>query len=80
MVKKYDFPNDDGFEKKRSLSTCLYFAARYRLRLAFVSDILLSNNRRGRGVTDFVREHTLASGGPYCDCGYKRKDRGGIHG
>ena len=25
------------------------------------------------GVTDFVRQHTLASGGPYCDCGYKRK-------
>ena len=27
------------------------------------------------GVTDFVREYTLASGGPYCDCGYKRKGR-----
>lgn len=27
------------------------------------------------GGTDiFVREYTLASGGPYCDCGYKRKD------
>lgn len=25
------------------------------------------------GVSDFVREYTLASGGPYCDCGYKRK-------
>ena len=25
------------------------------------------------GVTNFVREHTLASGGPYCDCGYKKK-------
>ena len=25
------------------------------------------------GVCDFVREHTLASGGPYCDCGYKKK-------
>ena len=22
------------------------------------------------GVTDFVRQYTLASGGPYCDCGY----------
>lgn len=28
------------------------------------------------GVTDFVREYTLASGGPYCDCGYKKKDAG----
>ena len=26
------------------------------------------------GVSDFVREFTLASGGPYCDCGYRRKD------
>ena len=25
------------------------------------------------GVSQFVREYTLASGGPYCDCGYKKK-------
>ncbi|MCR5447838.1 MAG: L-2-amino-thiazoline-4-carboxylic acid hydrolase [Solobacterium sp.] len=25
------------------------------------------------GTSEFVREYTLASGGPYCDCGYKRK-------
>lgn len=25
------------------------------------------------GASNFVREYTLASGGPYCDCGYKRK-------
>lgn len=25
------------------------------------------------GRTDFVREYTLASGGEYCDCGYKKK-------
>ncbi len=24
------------------------------------------------GTTKFVREYTLASGGPYCDCGYIR--------
>ena len=24
------------------------------------------------GVSRFVREYTLASGGPYCDCGYKK--------
>ena len=29
------------------------------------------------GASDFVREHTLAAGGPYCDCGYKRKERNG---
>ena len=25
------------------------------------------------GTSDFVREYTLASGGPYCDCGYHKK-------
>ena len=25
------------------------------------------------GVTNFVGEYTLASGGSYCDCGYKKK-------
>ena len=25
------------------------------------------------GTAEFVREYTLASGGPYCDCGYKKK-------
>ena len=25
------------------------------------------------GRSDFVRQYTLASGGPYCDCGYKKK-------
>ena len=27
------------------------------------------------GTTDFVRQYTLASGGPYCDCGYRRKEK-----
>ena len=25
------------------------------------------------GATRFVREYTLASGGSYCDCGYKKR-------
>lgn len=27
------------------------------------------------GTTDFVREFTIASGGEYCDCGYKKKTK-----
>ncbi len=27
------------------------------------------------GASEFVREYTLASGGPYCDCGYKNPRR-----
>lgn len=30
------------------------------------------------GASDFVREYTLASGGPYCDCGYKKKKEKGM--
>lgn len=26
------------------------------------------------GASVFVREYTLASGGPYCDCGYKKRE------
>lgn len=26
------------------------------------------------GASEFVREYTIASGGPYCDCGYKKID------
>ena len=26
------------------------------------------------GASEFVRKYTLASGGPYCDCGYRRKN------
>ena len=26
------------------------------------------------GVGRFVRQYTMASGGPYCDCGYKKLD------
>lgn len=28
------------------------------------------------GATDFVRKYTIATGGPYCDCGYKKKTAG----
>ena len=27
------------------------------------------------GATDFIREYTLASGGPYCDCVYHKKEK-----
>ena len=27
------------------------------------------------GTSDFNRDYTLASGGPYCDCGYRKKQR-----
>ena len=28
------------------------------------------------GASDFIRKYTLASGGPYCDCGYRKRPAG----
>lgn len=28
---------------------------------------------KANGVANFVRQYTPASGGQYCDCGYKKK-------
>ncbi|MBQ9551555.1 MAG: L-2-amino-thiazoline-4-carboxylic acid hydrolase [Clostridia bacterium] len=30
------------------------------------------------GASEFIREYTLAGGGPYCDCGYKKRMGGSI--
>ena len=30
---------------------------------------------QSRNESEFVRKYKLASGGPYCDCGYKKKTR-----
>ena len=27
------------------------------------------------GTTEFIRQYTLAGGGPYCDCGYKKRSK-----
>ena len=41
--------------------------------------VLFERSRQGVTMTeagktaDFVRQYTLASGGPYCDCGYRKK-------
>ena len=43
----------------------------------FYSDLIPAMCRldytKAGGVTDFVRQYTLAGGGPYCDCGYHKK-------
>ncbi len=55
-----------------------------RLLLTPIAGVLADRFRKNRmmalillgeagGASEFVREYTLASGGPYCDCGYKKK-------
>ena len=42
--------------------------------LFFVSTFLDKYNTMSEagGTSRFVRKYTLASGGPFCDCGYKK--------
>lgn len=70
----HPYPDDSGYEARftrcgictlmKKLGLFEYVPAMCRLDYTM--------NEAG-GVTDFVRRYTLASGGPYCDCGYKRK-------
>ncbi|HBJ18911.1 MAG TPA: hypothetical protein DDY70_04115 [Clostridiales bacterium] len=70
----YEYPDGSGYEAR--FTTCgictlmrelgLYDLVPAMCRLDYTM-------AEAGGVTDFVREYTLASGGPYCDCGYHKK-------
>lgn len=70
----YEYPDGSGYEgrfTKCGICTLMRELGLYDLTPALCHlDYTMSE---AGGVTDFVREYTLASGGPYCDCGYKRK-------
>ena len=69
-----EYPDGSGYEGrfyKCGICTLLKELGLYDLTPAMCHlDYTMSE---AGGVTDFVREYTLASGGPYCDCGYKKK-------
>ena len=70
----YEYPDGSGYEgrfTKCSICVLMNELGLYDLTPALCRlDYTMSE---AGGVTDFVRQHTLASGGPYCDCGYKKK-------
>ena len=70
----YEYPDGSGYEgrfSKCGICTLMKELGLYDLTPAMCRlDYAMSE---AGGVTDFVREYTLASGGPYCDCGYKKK-------
>lgn len=70
----YEYPDGSGYEgrfTKCGICVLMKKLGLYDLTPAMCRlDYTMSE---AGGVTDFVREHTIASGGPYCDCGYKRK-------
>ena len=71
----YEYPDGSGYEGRfTQCGICVLMKelGLYDLTTALCHlDYTMSE---AGGVTNFVRQYTLASGGPYCDCGYKKKD------
>ena len=70
----YEYPDGSGYEgrfTKCGICVMMKELGLYDLTPALCHlDYTMSE---AGGVTNFVRQYTLASGGPYCDCGYKKK-------
>ena len=69
------YPDGSGYEAR--FTTCGICTLMRELGLfAFVPAMcrLDYTMSEAGGASKFVRQYTLASGGPYCDCGYKRKE------
>ncbi len=70
----YEYPNGSGYEGR--FTKCGICVLMKKLGLYDLTPALCRLDytmSEAGGVTDFVRQYTLASDGPYCDCGYKKK-------
>ncbi len=69
----YPYPDGSGYEArftKCGICTLMKELGLYELTPALCHlDYTMSE---AGGAAEFIREYTLASGGPYCDCGYKK--------
>lgn len=68
------YPDDSGYEAR--FSACGICTLMAELGLADCVPAMCHFDyvaAEVSGSCNFVREHTLAGGGPYCDCGYKKK-------
>lgn len=69
----YEYPGGSGYEGRFTrcgICTLMQELGSYDLTLALCHpDYTMSETG---GATSFVRMYTLVSGGPYCDCGYKK--------
>ena len=70
----YEYPDGSGYEArftKCGICVLMRELGLYDLTPALCRlDYTMSE---AGGTADFARQYTLASGGPYCDCGYKKK-------
>jgi hypothetical protein len=73
-MELYEYPDGSGYEARFSqcgICTLMGELGLYDLVPAMCHlDYAMSE---AGGKSQFVREYTLASGGPYCDCGYRKK-------
>lgn len=70
----YEYPDGSGYEGR--FTRCGICVLMKELGLYDLTPALCHLDytmSEAGGVTNFVRQYTLASGGPYCDCGYKKK-------
>ena len=69
-MELYEYPDDSGYEGR--FTKCGICVLMKKLGLYDLTPALCrldyTMSEMG-GATDFVRQYTLASGGPYCDCG-----------
>ena len=72
----YEYPDGSGYEGR--FTRCGICVLMKELGLYDLTPALCRLDytmSEAGGVTNFVRQYTLASGGPYCDCGYKKKNK-----
>ena len=70
----YEYPDGSGYEAR--FSQCGICVLMKKLGLYDLTPAMCHLDytmAEAGGGTNFVREYTLASGGPYCDCGYHKK-------
>ncbi len=70
----YEYPDGSGYEGR--FTECGICVLMKKLGLYDLTPALCHLDytmSEAGGAANFVREYTIASGGPYCDCGYKRK-------
>lgn len=70
----YEYEDGSGYEARfTSCGICTFMRELGLTKLIPALCHLDYTMSEADGVSDFSREYTLASGGPYCDCGYKKR-------
>ena len=70
----YEYPDGSGYEGR--FTKCGICVLMKKLGLYDLTPALCHLDytmSEAGGASDFVRQYTLASGGPYCDCGYQKR-------